>query len=668
MSIALPETFTYTDGDGTPYTVGGSGATASTTILNRFGFADDQDQAEFHWIFVVEATSSSDLATKCGALEAALRQRYGTLVASFGSAVQYVFNPSTTTAVSGVTSSGWDGEPSLKKAEGWPHSALARAYHWRFRCALPPNFTDAYGAAAGRRSADANLHYDVNERQVVSLRGVWTQVVGSLARPQFASQIDAYANYRLTLIDPTAAWTYTRRDESDPQSLSTLTWSREFSQVIAGRRGTTRDPVIQASGLRLVTIRGTYLRTYGGTPKTASQNYAADVTTQVTAELAAIPAIEGGALTLGQDCETISQSSPTNEQDDRVDFTWVIRELRVVQANNTNFLNDPNIVLDSITLVIRHNPLNDSPEPAAVDQTAGAPVSAPPTPNPSGGDTVTRPAGVGFNLFTKGGPGSPSPPGGKTGGTEDGTSTPVVKPVDVFARYEATFKASVAQFQQYYELNVRGMLERALAVQLGVSPVVMVDDSASFDIQNCKVSADIHCQAYPGSLIALRAEQSITNDTGLHFDGVFNGNPYNFLVQPGLPDRTMIRLVRAFYLTGSGYDVTKFASTPWTPGQTGWVLFRTSSPQKVTTVTGIPGLGYGTLAITSETLVEELRWVAANAGAGVSGASPPNGAASSSTTGGGAGAPVATGPGAGAPSAPGGPADVPQPQPAGSNF
>lgn len=649
--MALDESFSIVTGDGTTYTVGGSTATSTTTILNRFGFSEDAAVAEFHWRFVVEATGYADLATKCNAMEAALRQQYSSLTVYFASDTQYVFEPDVNAAENAST--GWDLDPLLTKVEGWPHSGRARAYDYRARVSVPPNFTDAYGPADGRRSADANLHYDVNERQVVTMRGNWTQVPGQLARPQFLSQINAYANYRLALIDPDAAWTITRREESDPQSLTNLTWSREFSQVINGRRGSTRDPIIQASGLRVTTVRGTYLRTYGMTPQTATQNYASDVQTWVDTTLAAIPTVEGGPLVIGQGCEVVTQSSPTNEQDDRLDFSWVVRELRVAQSTNTNFLDDPNIVVDSITLVIKHNPLADSPEPVAVKQVGGGVASPVVTPNAGGGSTVTRDGPVVS-------PNAPAPPGGPA--TQDGgtpTSTPVTKPIDVFARYEATFKASVENFQSYYESYVRSMLERQLAATLGVSPVVMIGDQASFDIQNCKVAAEIQAQAYPGALVGLQVQQTIADESGLHFDGVFNGVPYTFLVQPGLPDRVMVRSIAAIYLAGSGLTVSKYASKPWSPGQTGWVLFRSSVPVQ-TTVSGIPGLGYGTISLTKETLVEELRWVAATTGVGVQGSNPPSGAAGANQPGNAARG--QTGGGAnGAPSPPGGPVDVAAP-------
>lgn len=658
--VALPDSFTFVAGDGTSYTVGGATPTSTTTILDRFGFADDQDMAEFHWRFVVEASDSADLATKCSAMEAILRQRYGSLVVKFGSNVQYVFNPSTTTAVSGSTSSGWDSEPLLTKAPNWPHSSRARAYDYRVRYALPPNFTDAYGPSDGRRSADANYHTDPNELPVVTLRGVWTQVVGSLARPQYLSQIDAYANYRLTLIDPAAQWTITRREESDPQSLSTLTWLREFSQVTNGRRSTSRDPVIQSNGLRLVSVRGTYLNTYGVSPKSATQNYNTDATTWVNTTLAAITTLEGGPLVIGQGCEVISQSTPANatQQNQRLDFTWVIRELRVPQSTNTNFLDDPNITVDSITMVIRHNPLNDSPEPQPVQQTAGGNVAPQGASGPGTGATVD--SGIPTPQTLAGGS-TPAPPGGPTVSSTTGASgTPVVKPIDVFARYSATFKASVVNLQQYYEQFVRPQLEFEFSAALGTSVNLLPGDEASFDIQNCKVSAEIHGLSVPGALIALKYSQTVADDSGLHFDGVFNGQPYNFLVQPGLPDRTMLRRVVGVYKTGSGISMQKYASKAWTPGQTGWVLFRSSSPELETYVQGIPALGYGLVAFTRETLVEELRWVAANAGSGVSGSSPPSGAAGSNQTG-------ASGNAGGvsnnAPSPPGGPTNTPAPQP-----
>lgn len=635
------ESFTY-GGE----VIGGATPTHNTEILDHYMFVTGQDDAEFVTRFVVRVTPSGNpttdynsLAAACLAIEAALRQRYQKLTVNWGASQQESFDP--TPAVS----TGFDQEPHLEKARDFPNSGEARAYDFRVGISQPPNFTDAFGTitgngADGRRTVNVSLHYDTNERLSVSMTGVWTQAPSLYARQKFLAIFDGvsgYAAYRLSIINsatpPTGQkWALTRRDESDPLSFSTLTFSREYQQQVDGRRGSSVEIFYGETNQRVVTIRGVYLRTIVGTGGTFGNVYGvasgsrANFLDPVTGgyafaltQLAALGLNEGGPLTVGDNCELLKEPyATTNEQDDRTEYDLVFRELIQQQSNATgSFLDDPNIIGDSMQFAAFFHGLNDSPEPAGAQSIPG-PLGSAATPSA----TPSKNDGNGSN------PGTYSPPAtpdkatnpGSQGGQTIG-STPVIKPVDLSVSYDAWFKTTVLNPYEYWTDNVLPLLLSTFERIFGFGPMEFVGNNPMPEITNNHLRANLTLRAYQGDVILFTFSLGLANDLGIRVDPAFSGTPHEYLVQQALPKSTMTRKVEAVYKAGSGFTLDKFL-TP--PVLSGWVKLSDSKPNTVTRVLGIPNQGVPTTSLTYASLEESLIWVARNVGQQAGGGSSDN--------------------------------------------
>jgi hypothetical protein len=622
VAVTRVETFTY-NGE----VVGGASKSHNTEILDVFGFEINQDVCEFVCRFAVTSSYGS-LGTVCQAIEAALRQRYAALTVSFASDTQETFNPAL------ATSTGWDGEPSLRKIEDWPGtSGAARAYEFRVQVALPPNFTDAFGAANGRRQVDANLHYDATEKRVVTFTGVFTQIPNVAARANLVTNFTAYAAYRLNLIAPGNTFALTRREESDPQSLTTLTFTREYSEHLNGQRGMTHQVRVLPSRLREITFVGTYLRTGSA----SSVNYDADIfsssATSIPTALAALSTQEGGPLVYEQDCELVSQTPTPNIQDDRTDFVVVIRELNVSQSGGT-YLDDPDVVLDQITLWAGYTGTDDSPTPSLQPSLTAIDVAGPTAGLlanvPQGGAAASAPSALA--AFAAGL--APSPQGGAGAGpaTNGGGANPtggasvaggnVSSPVALVIEYQATINAATVaalELNQKWENDLLPYLLELLAEELGMPPLELVSHRPVFDLQNSRIAAVVECRGYPGDLIGFKLSESVAIDWGVRLSPAFSGEPYAYVVQQGLPRQTKTRTIRAIYRTGGAFlGLGPLGSVTRIPG---WVLLTTTKPDKVVSVVGVgpggAGNPVGQVSLTSEVLVETLEYVAKQVNAAV---------------------------------------------------
>lgn len=614
-------------------TIGGASPTRNTSILDHYIFLTNQDDCEFVARFVVRITPSGNattdsnaLATACQAVEAALRKRYQKLTVDWGASNQETFDPD----VNALTfpSTGFDQEPHLEKVRDFPNTNTARAYEFRVRLGQPPNYTDAFGAAAGRRQVDVTEHYDTDNRLYVVMTGEWTQVPTKLARDQFLAQLDGvsgYAAYRLSKInasDPAATgstWALVQRDETDPNALSVLRFTRRYEKHLFGRRGSTKEIFYGESGQRLITIRGTYLRTITGTGGSFGNVYGTaagslanflDATNGGQAfavtTLAALTPGEGGALTVGQDCELLREPFvTTNEQDDRTEYTLVYREL--IQKQSTaagSFLDDPNIVGDTMVFGASFNESNDSPEPKPA-ATFGAPANAaagslgsPQPGNPYTG-TVSKVAS----------PAQATNPGATSSNGSGAGSTPATKPVDLYVRYEAWFKKSVTDLYGYWRANVLPLLLSTLEDEFGYAGAELVEMKETSDQTASKVTADLHIRAYQGDVILFLFTLGLFNDLGVRVDPAFTGTPHEYLVQQALPKSTMSRRFEVVFRTGSGFSLDKFRTKP---ALQGWVLLNDAKPASVTRVLGIPNQGVPQVSLTYDGLEENLVWVARN--------------------------------------------------------
>lgn len=667
--------------------------THDTDILNHYMITTTEDDAEFVVRFAVRVTTPSAtpatdwaaLATACLAIEANLRKRYQILRIDWGSASanQELYNPSVSAAAGQSPSSGFDQEPNLRKLtpDEFPNSGEARGYEFRVRLSQYPNYTDAFGAAAGRRQVDVNMHYDNDQRIVVSMRGEWTQVPSALARAQFLSGMDGisgYAAYRLSKINSTvsglsaATWTITNREESDPNSLSTLRFSRVYEQHVSGRRGSVIAIAFGESGQRIITIRGTYLRTISGSGGTYGNVYGSAGTSLANfgdgtnggvaysvTQLAGLTTAQGGGLTDGSDCELLQEPVvSTNEQNDKTEYTLIYRELLQKQSTAATFLDDPNIVNDTMQFVSVFTEVNDSPTPPPILNGGGTPTPAAPTPTYTGnGGGGGGGGGAGGDASNTGVTTSAPPPvspvtllGGSSIGPGGG-DTPATKPVDVLVHYEAYFKKTVPNLEAYWATYVFPLLVNSLSTALGGDAGAVqeyVEQRLQVDTTSSRVSCDLHFRLYTSSVILFQFSLGIFNDLGVRVDPAFSGTPHAYLVQQANPKRTMSRKCEAVYKTGS-FDLDQFM-TP--PALQGWVKLADAKPSTVDKILGIKALGVPTQRLTYASLEENLIWVAENVGQ-----------ASSGGGGGGAGAKGSGGAGAGGGQIAGGAANPVAPAP-----
>lgn len=639
MSSSYVDSFTY----GAEKIGGTSGNTHDTEVLDSYMFVTNEDEAEFVCRFAVRVTPSGNsvtdwtaLATACQAVEAALRMRYQKLTVDWSTANQETFDPDVNAST--FPSTGFSAEPNLRKLGPgeFPQSGEARGYEFRVKIGQPPNYTDAFGAAAGRRQVDVSMHYDVNDRLVVTLSGTWTQVPTKLARAQFLAAIDGvsgYAAYRLSKINSTVSgqsadtWTPVRKDESDPNDLSLLTFTREYAQHVNGRRISSVEIFYGPQRLRTVTIRGTYLRTidgtggtYGnvyGTAATATANFLTATTGGydfAVTTLAALVTAQGGPLTVGTNCELVTEPFITNnEQNDRTDYSFVFQELIQKQSTAASFLDDPNIVGDSIVVGVSYNELEDSPKPL--------PASSVPGPGGSG-QAPGGSAGVNPASAASGGS-TVSPPPAQlekvTGGTNPGSvsSSDVVpsKPIDFFAQYEAYFnKDNVLDPFTYWKANVLPLLREVIEQEFGLgqgSELIALQEQT--DRTKNRVTANLHVRLYAADVVNFIYTQGITNDLGIRADPAFTGTAHDYLVQQGLPRTTMTRTFEAIYKTGGSFSLDPFV-TP--QALSGWVPLVNATPRTRNVVKGIPGQGVATQALTYATLEEVLLWVRSNVASG----------------------------------------------------
>lgn len=539
------------------------------------------------------------------------------------------------TLAPGPLGMGFDQEPHLEKLRDFPNSANARGYEFRVRVGLPPNYVDAFGPAAGRRQVDATLRYDTQDRQVVEMTGEWTQVPSAYARQQFLAVVDGatgYANYRLGLVnaaigESSDTWTVAQRNESDPQSLTTLRFVRQYVQHVNGRRGSAYSIRFTESGQRFITIQGVYLRTYTGSSfgsgATSSANYtdgtnggqAFAVTT-----LAVLPTGDGGPLTVGQDCELLGiPVVRTNEQNDRTDYTLVYRELLFKQSSAAgNFLDDPNVVNDSVIFEAAYTPNADSPLPTAAADLPGPGDASSPSATLGGLSNFSDTGGTVFGVL------NPS-----AGGGSKGASTPAQKPVTIAVYYESFLAKTVTGLRAYWLTNLLPYLLSKTSTQLGFSGGELVDYRFRADPTMNKIGATVLMRAYQGSVVSFVSSLARQNDTGVRVDAAFTGEDHAYLVQQALRKSFMSRRVEAVYLTSGAFTLDQFVSPQ---KMTGWVKLADAQPDLTTRVLGIPSQGVPQVSLTRAVLEEQFVWVATNvAGAAGAAVGTPAGAPSGFT-------------------------------------
>ncbi len=637
--MARVEGFTY----GT-HVIGGAAPTSNTQVVGeRFGWdfdaSEDDESAEFVCEFIVVGTSRADLESKCVTVLSALRTKYEKLSVDWGSTNVVTYEPAVATA------SGWDGHPRVRKSRRKTRSVgFVRGFEFRLRVEIPSNYTDpnlpSNPAANGRRTSSVNLRWDAGARRVVTIEGKYHMTAAQLPRAKTATAalnnptgpIDTYCVARLAKIDAAAQWTLAARDERDNNQLTSLVFRREYYETIAGRFVATPRVNYLPSRQRLVTIRGTFFRTYSatydGTPTRSARTNYLDASTggyaYAVTQLAALTAAQGGALTVGTDCELIGEDAQPNDQDDRLDYTLVFREIIFQQSRVANSKDDPEIVLDSILYGIEHVPLDDSPVAPGGGSTS-APNPFKPSPGAGSGGAASKPQGT-TNPYTGSLDKSVVPPENPLGGNGPGTVSGQLptKPVILRIEYKATISRTVSDLKAKWTNDILPWLSGQFPAELGYAPTYLLRHEFQENAESNTIAAQVVALALPGDLIAYNLEEAVDDQLGLEADGAYTGIPHEYFVQQSLPMRKKVRRHTAFFKTGGSFDPSILLTQTQIPG---YMVVRRSAPRINTKTVGIPGFGVATVTLTGVSFVEELLYVARNVGAVSSGV--PNGAPTS---------------------------------------
>jgi hypothetical protein len=628
--LARAENFTYNG-----YVVGGSGATATTELVGmRFTNdleAGDADEVEtFCAEFIITGSSRSDLETKVAAMKAALRAKNQALVVDWGGTTVITLSPLVATAT------GWDARPVLRKSLMRTRSiGFTRGFEFRVRVSIPSNYTDPNLTSQngiGRRTSSVSLRWDAGTRRVVTISGKFHQTASSLPRAKTTTAalnnptgtIDTYCVARLAKIDPAVQWTIGARSESDNNTQTELVFTREYYETIAGRFVATPEISFRGSRVRWVTIRGTFFRTYsstynGAATRGAKENYN-DVATggyaYAVTQLAALPTELGSPLTVGTDCELVSESVTPNDQDDRLEYVLVFRELLFKQSQSAASKDDPEIVNDQIKYLLDFTPLDDSSVPASGGAGNPNPFSAVPALGGAGG----KPAGTGASgTLDKSSVPPVDPLGGSNPGTTSGTRP--TKPVLLKIEYTAEISKTVLDPRTKWYTDIRPWLVGQWAAELGLGPTYLVGDHFDESAQDNMIHAFIVAVCLPGALIAYKLEEAIQDDIAESLDPAMTGTPYEYLRQQELPERIKYRRHTATYRTG-GFDPSVLLTESSVPG---YVVLRRSVPSYAVVTKGIADLDVAPCSLTTIQFVEEMKYVARNVGPPPG--APPNGAA-----------------------------------------
>lgn len=629
--MARDEGFTYNG-----YTVGGSAPTSTTEVVGpRFGWDNDVSESDevdsFVCEFIVKGTSKSDLETKCTAMRAALRAKNQGLTIFFGATTIATYVPAVATAT------GWDARPSIRKLRRRTTDVgFCRGYEFRVSCIIPSNYTDPNltpGLEAGRRTSGVSLSWDTGTRRVVTIEGKFFQTAAQLPRAKTTTAalnnptgpIDTYCVARLAKIDPSAQWTIGRRKESDNNTQTEMVFSRDYYETIGGRFTSIPEISFRGSRLRDVTLRGVYFRTYsagytGSATRSATENYKDPASGgKVTAAimLAALPAELGGALTVDTDCEIVHESVVPNEQDDKLDYIIVYRELRAQQSSESSpGKDDPDITNDQIRFFIDYTPLDDSRLPGGSGNAQG-PNPFKGVPSVGGGG---KPANTGNATLDK----SVVPPGGGNPGEQErSTGALPTKPIMLKIDYSAELRGSYANPKNKWYTAIRPFLMGQFAANIGFAPTYLIGDHFEFEQQTNQIKAFVLCVVLPGHVLAYKREDSIVDDIGEALDPALTGEGYTYLRQQEFAERTKIARHTVTFKTGSAFDPSTLLTN--SSDSNGYVVIQRSVPSTHTKTIGIPDLGVATQELTTLQFIEVSKFVSRNVGPPTG--NVPNGAA-----------------------------------------
>lgn len=548
------------------YTIGGS--TTGSHPVSRFSWSTTYERATVSVDFVIHAPAGTlpsvpgTLQALCDTAEAALKTPRAKLEIKFDSTTLKTHDPASAVAT------GFNARPKLTNLGQAPNSATARLYRFECEVELPANLS----GQDGRQSESVTIHYDLRERRVVTLQGVYTQLPNLTARAAFLAVIDAHATTVLTALDGAATWVLASRDENANDPNTALVYTRVYVEHLSGRRGSVTAIAYGPQRNRTVDISGTYLRTTGGS---ATANYTASEATHSAAVLAALTT----TLVVGTNCELVTERFVPNEQDDSLSFTRVYEELIHQQVPGVK--DNADIVRDLFTIAVRKTPVADSPVPGA---SAGS-GAAPGVP----GGTQQRPGtGSGSVVASSGG-------------------TQVVKPVELAVRYECFVVNTVTDLRSRWESTLRGHMLALLTSKLGKTPSKIGPTSLELEPRSNRIVAQFVAQVTESPLLAFRLRETTQEDLGKKFTPVLSGKQFEYIYQQGFATKRRIRAISCEYVVGGGFDPVGLLSSS---GSTGWVLTGRSTPDVSDEVQGVAGEGVGQITVRFWQVFEEFLYVA----------------------------------------------------------
>lgn len=558
------------------YTIGGS---SGPNPIERFDWTSDHARATFSVDFVIMGSTYGNLETACTTAETALLTRRQRLRVKFSSTTFKDYNPT----LGAGTSTGFNITTSLQKLR---NDRLSSGYARRYRFTAVVDLPQS--DQSGRLDEDWSVHYDLENRRVVTISGVYRQDGANTAYAQYVAQIDSHATSILNTVDNTASWVLAEK-EAEPNDPNTdCRYRHVYWEVVSGRRNSRTQIDYSPAGGRLVTITGTYVKTSG---TAALSLYTSNEDTHSAAVLTAL----GIAST---DREKISEQVAPNEKDESLSFRRQYREL--IHQQSSGSTDDSEVIFDEIVLDRVRFPTNDSPSPAPIRGAAA---------------------------FSGGAPGSRDKSLDITGEVEVPAKGPTeARPmIDLVVQYSAWIVKTNTNLRGKWDSSLRGHLITMVSSKLGLYGAAVENEDFQADPVQNRIQVALRMKAMDGALISFRVSDSYTDTTGLRLSPVLSGRPHEYVVQEGFPEKKRRRRIEAIYVTG-GFNPMKL----FTPADAreGWVLEGRSIPVIENRVFGATNSDLGQVEITRFAFEEEFTFVArAITRSGSGSGSAPGGAA-----------------------------------------
>lgn len=185
------------------------------------------ETASVEFSFIVTQASEALFAAECIAIEAAFRKPYQALTVTQGSV--------TLLSLSHSSSTGFDAEPEIVKADDLADTGRSRRYTVRISFGCP---ADGSGMD-GRRESRVDVAYSPSRRRTVTMTGTWTAISTDTAREKYEAKVSTWATAVLAAL----TGTFDLAEESFEFSTNdkTCTFRRVYEEIIRSQGGASVD-------------------------------------------------------------------------------------------------------------------------------------------------------------------------------------------------------------------------------------------------------------------------------------------------------------------------------------------------------------------------------------------------------------------------------------------